>query len=280
MTIQPMISFKRFAVGLTLALSLFTAVWSSHSQTASGATPALPDELKKQSGGKMVLLDFYSDYCGTCRMMEPYLKALEAKTTANIRFERIDLADSGNEKYMNLYRIDGTPTYILYNQQGKPLYRMQDFITPLVLEKQVMRLSGHLKKMELPAGIGLPKAHQTATAQVGKDELDEMILVALENDDCQACREMSPYLQGFEMTGQKGLHILRMDSTTPAGKKLMADLSIKALPAYVLFDNNASGQEQTTQTTTDARGELFRMTGKIQPRLLWDVIRMFGDAGV
>ena len=68
MTIQPMISFKRFAVGLTVALSLFAAVWSSHSQAASGATPALPDELKKQSGGKMVLLDFYSDYCGTCRM--------------------------------------------------------------------------------------------------------------------------------------------------------------------------------------------------------------------
>jgi thiol:disulfide interchange protein len=256
------------AVATLMTLSISLAL-------AASTTPALPEEFKKDANGKMVLLDFYSAYCGTCRMMEPYLKSLEARTKSNIQFERIDLTNSDNDRYMNLYTIEGTPTYILYNQQGKPLYRMQEFITPVVLEKQIMRLTGQLKKMNLPADINVPNAHPIAAGQVGKDELNEMLLIAFEKSDCQACREMTPYLQGFEMTGQQGLHIVHLDIATPAGKKLMDELSIQSLPTYVLFDNNANSIDKT-----GARGELFRMSGQVRPRLLWDVIRMFGDAGV
>lgn len=242
---------------------------------AIAATPALPTELKKDATGKMVLLDFYSDFCGTCQMMEPYLKGLATKTERQIKFKRIDLTDADNQKYLQLYGIEGTPTYVLYNPDGQPLYRMQDYITPVVLERQLLRLTGQLKQTSFPSGLALPVAHPSSSQHTSKDNLDEMILVAFEQADCKACREMEPYLQGFEMTDQKGLHILHVDTTSDTGKKLMETLAIKALPAYVLFDNNS-----TSSSKADARGELFRMTGKIQPRLLWDVIRMFGDDGV
>ncbi|MCE3234561.1 MAG: thiol:disulfide interchange protein [Vampirovibrio sp.] len=263
--------FHRWSLLLTGACLLaFTSITA-----AMAATPALPGELQKGDTGKMVLLDFYSDFCGTCQMMEPFLKGLASKTENQVRFKRIDLTDSDNQKYLQLYGIEGTPTYVLYNSEGQPLYRMQDYITPVVLERQVLRLIGQLKQTDFPSGLGLPPGHPSSRQTVNRENLDEMILVAFEQSDCKACHDMEPYLKGFEMTDKKGLHIMHVDTDSTNGKKLMETLSIKALPAYVLFDNNT-----TPGNKADARGELFRMTGKIQPRLLWDIIRMFGDDGV
>lgn len=276
MKIQKMPSRKRWQSGLLTALLLLTSWLSSLQIPALASTPALPSELKKDNAGKMVLLDFYSAFCGTCQMMEPYVKALTTKTNKQLTYQRIDLGDSGNEKYMKLYGIEGTPTYILYNAQGQPLYRMQDYITPVVLERQILRLTGQLKPTDFPAGVTLPTAHQQASGQQpSREELEEMILISFETENCEPCHAMTPYLEGFEMTEEKGLHIMHVDSTSPTGKALMGKLAIKAVPAYVLFDNNASATSKA-----DARGELFRMTGAIQPRLLWEVIRMFGNPGV
>jgi thioredoxin-like negative regulator of GroEL len=88
-----------------------------------------------------------------------------------------------------------------------------------------------------------------------------MILVSFENETCRDCKTMSPYLQGFEMSGQEGLHVVHLDTDTPSGKKLMDSLQIKSLPAYVLFDNNGNAE-------TGSRG------------VLWDIIRLFGQPGV
>jgi thiol:disulfide interchange protein len=131
---------QKLRVAFLLALCTLIGLLASISVTVHAETPALPDELKRSGEQKMVLLDFYSAFCGTCQMMEPYLKALETKTAQDIRFERIDLTTPDGEKYMNLYSIQGTPTYVLFNAQGKAIYKMQDLITPMVLEKQVLRL--------------------------------------------------------------------------------------------------------------------------------------------
>jgi thiol:disulfide interchange protein len=259
---------QKLRVAFLVALCALIGLLASLTVTVRAETPSLPEELKRPGDSKMVLLDFYSAFCGTCQMMEPHLKALEAKTTRDVRFERIDLTTPEGEKYMNLFSIQGTPTYVLFNAQGTPIYRMQDLITPLVLEKQVLRLTGQLKQTSIPTGVGLPLA-ESSPAQ----KLDQMILVSFENEECNECKAMTPYLQGFEMTGQQGLHIVHLDTATPSGKKLMDSLNIKALPAYVLFDNNGTPQ-------ADSRGELFRMTGTIKPRVLWDVIRLFGQPGV
>jgi thiol:disulfide interchange protein len=269
MKIQIVFHSRTLRLAFLIALCALIGLLASISMVVRAETPALPAELKQQANGKMVLLDFYSAFCGTCRMMEPYVRALETKTAHDVRFERIDLSDAGNEKYLDLYKIQGTPTYVLFDAQGAPIYRMQELITPLLLEKQVLRLTGQLKQTPIPADVALPSAEPATSAQ----QLKNLILVSFENAQCADCQAMTPYLQGFELTGQQGLHIVHLDTTTPGGKKLMDELAIKSLPAYVLFDN--SGQANST-----SRGELFRMTGTIKPRLLWDIIRLFGDAGV
>lgn len=239
---------------------------------AGAETPRLPEALKKDTQGKMVLLDFYSDYCGTCQMMEPKLKGIQRKTRDRIAFRHVNVAEDGNRSYWEQFELQGTPTYILYNPQGKPVYKMQGLITPVVLEKQLLRQTGQLKSIEIPAGVELP-----LLAAEQPDSLNQLLLLSFEDDACQPCREMTPYLNGFEISGKPNLKVIRLNSRAEDGKKLMSQFGIKELPAYALLDNSVVSPENLTN---NRRSELFVMTGKVPPRLLWDVIRLFGESGV
>jgi thiol-disulfide isomerase/thioredoxin len=269
----PVKSLLRPTLAIALAATVVTtAITAAFSGQAMADTPALPDELKQGAKGRMVLLDFYSAFCGTCQMMEPHIKALQAKVNRDVMVERVDLGAGSGNKYMDLYAVQGTPTYVLFDPQGKPLYRMGDMITPVVLERQVLRLTGQLKTVHLPEEFQLPKR-----ALLTDKPLSEMILLSFESATCKPCQSMAPYLQGFELAGQQGLQVVHLDADTPAGKKLMESWAIKTLPAYMLLDN---GPVNGMDAKSGERPELFRMAGKIDPRALWDLIRLFGDSGV
>jgi thiol-disulfide isomerase/thioredoxin len=190
----------------------------------------------------------------------------------------VDVTQPGNEKYAKNFKVLSTPIFMLFDTSGKPVYRMEGTIAPSVLEKQVLRSTRQLKSIAFPKGIPLPTAEGAAPLQ-----LRDMILVSLEKPDCKPCQSMAPYLNGFELTGQEGLHVLRLDATTQDGKTLMEELAIKSVPAYVLFDNHVNDQGPADIETVSAenqRGELFRVEGSIKPRALWDIIRLFGQPGV
>ena len=257
---------------LALALTLLSAISiATFSGLAMAGTPPLPEEFKQYARGRMVLLDFYSAFCGTCQMMEPHLKSLEAKVIRDVIVQRVDLGSGEGSKYMSPFSIQGTPTYVLFNAQGQPLYRMDEKITPVILERQVMRLTGQLKTVHLPQEFPLPKP------VVSSHPLEQMILLSFDSAKCKDCHTMTPYLHGFELAGRQGLQVVHLDTDTPAGKKLMDSWGIKTLPAYMLLDNSKA---PVKSVSGDSRAELFRMAGKIEPRALWDLIRMFSDAGV
>lgn len=263
-------SKPRFSkIALSLGLGLLLAFTASK---ALAKTPSLPESFKKDSNGKMVLVDFYSDYCGTCQMMAPKLKNLQHKTQDKITFKHIDVGTETNRNYWNEFSLQGTPTYVLYDSNGTPIYKMQESIAPAILEKQLLRQTGQLRAVEIPEEIELPLL---TASQPG--DLNHLLLLAFENDTCVDCREMSPYLNGFEISGKDNLKVLRLNSGTESAKKLMAQMGIRKLPAYALLDNAVISP---TNLAHNRRSELFVMTGKVPPRLLWDVIRLFGESGV
>lgn len=247
-----------------------TIAWTtSH---AFAATPALPDSLRKNAEGKMVLVDFYSDYCGTCQMMAPKLKSLQRKTQDKIAFRHVDVGSDTHRNYWTDFNLRGTPTYVLYSPQGKPIYKMQESIAPAILEKQLLRHTGQLRAIQLPDEI-----QSSSMGATEPGDLNHLILLAFENEACADCREMAPYLSGFEISGKDSLKVVRLNSGTENGKKLMAQLGIRKLPAYALLDNAVISP---SNLANKRRSELFVMTGKVPPKMLWDVIRIFGDSGV
>ena len=59
------------------------------------------------------VVDFWADWCGYCKQIDPYMKALAKKSKGLVQFYKVN-ADE-NEELMQLYGIDGLPTIFFCN---------------------------------------------------------------------------------------------------------------------------------------------------------------------
>ncbi len=58
-----------------------------------------------------VLVDFYADWCGPCKMMGPIVKALAEKYEGRIKVGKINVDD--NPAIAQKYRVMSIPTFIV-----------------------------------------------------------------------------------------------------------------------------------------------------------------------
>ncbi len=57
------------------------------------------------------LLDFYADWCGPCKVMDPILEQIEQEYSGKFGIKKIDV-DQDNDTAMN-YGVMSIPTYIV-----------------------------------------------------------------------------------------------------------------------------------------------------------------------
>lgn len=67
-----------------------------------------------------VLVDFYADWCGPCKMMAPILKELKSEMGDKIQIIKIDT--ERNPQAAIKYQVRGIPTLILFHK-GKILWQ-------------------------------------------------------------------------------------------------------------------------------------------------------------
>jgi len=58
----------------------------------------------------VVLTDFYADWCGPCRMLEPIVRSLAAETDATVAKVDVD----ANQRLARAYGVRGVPTLVLF----------------------------------------------------------------------------------------------------------------------------------------------------------------------
>lgn len=68
------------------------------------------------SDNKPVLLDFYADWCGPCKMMAPVLTQLKEKMDDRLRILKIDV--DKNQSLAAQFQVRGVPTLVLIQHQN------------------------------------------------------------------------------------------------------------------------------------------------------------------
>ena len=77
------------------------------------------------NGDTPVLVDFYADWCGPCKMMNPILKELKKSVGNSIHILKID-TDKNPAAAIN-YNVRGIPTLILF-KKGKILWQQSGVV--------------------------------------------------------------------------------------------------------------------------------------------------------
>ncbi len=67
-----------------------------------------------------VLVDFFADWCGPCKVLAPILKQVKDELGENIKIVKIDV--DKNQPIAAKYQVRGVPTMILF-KEGKQLWR-------------------------------------------------------------------------------------------------------------------------------------------------------------
>ncbi len=72
-----------------------------------------------------IIIDFYADWCGPCKMLAPIFEDVSSKITTT-KFAKLNI-DSLNE-YAKEHKVGSIPTLILF-EKGKEIKRFNGFLS-------------------------------------------------------------------------------------------------------------------------------------------------------
>ena len=85
-------------------------------------------------GDTPVLVDFYADWCGPCKMMAPYLEEVAQKMKGKVKVIKVDV--DKNQQASQKYKVQSIPTLILF-KDGQIKWRQAGVVDPNTIMNQI-----------------------------------------------------------------------------------------------------------------------------------------------
>ena len=82
----------------------------------------------------LVLVDFWADWCGPCKMIAPIVEELAEEYDGRIKFTKLDV--DSNPKSATNFGIRGIPTLLIFND-GKPVDQVVGAVSKAALKKRL-----------------------------------------------------------------------------------------------------------------------------------------------
>ncbi len=83
---------------------------------------------------RVVVVDFWDDWCPPCLMMDPYFKKLAEKYAGKAVFGKVKVGE--NPLLAQAFEIEAIPTVIIF-KNGKPFKKLVGFGGPARLEQAI-----------------------------------------------------------------------------------------------------------------------------------------------
>ncbi len=86
-------------------------------------------------GTKPVVVDFFAEWCGPCKLMPPVLQRVKEVTGDRATILKMDI--DKNQQYSKMYNIMAVPTLIIF-KQGKIVWRKNGVSTAQEILQHLM----------------------------------------------------------------------------------------------------------------------------------------------
>jgi thioredoxin 1 len=101
---------KALVVSVAAAILCLPGCGSESSKAITFTTKNFEDEVLKSK--QPVLVDFWADWCGPCKMMDPIIKELAAEYEGRVIVGKVNIDDY--PEIPKRYGIEGIPTFLVF----------------------------------------------------------------------------------------------------------------------------------------------------------------------
>lgn len=88
-------------------------------------------------GDTPVLVDFFAEWCGPCKMMPPILNQVKAELKDQVKILKVDV--DKNQAAAQAYRVQGVPTLIIFHK-GNVVWRQSGVIQANEIVNQIRKV--------------------------------------------------------------------------------------------------------------------------------------------